>query len=309
MGVLDDAIRAHLDLKREHGAPDDEITRQSQEALGPPRRERPQADDDEVAAQTAAGAEAGEPAEAPAARDGGEKDPPADEDLFGDMPARGPGRAAGAVGDETVVQDDSPTRPSSETPFDAREPDSPPAAEAEPSRDPGPPPGPVLPEQGGNGAQGSAGPPPAAPLPESEPSTTDGPSERSGSGGDPDATMLYETVGETPPDAETETDTDTDAETAVHRQSPLSEPPAATAPRDPSTPPGPAPADSAPVEPTPAAPAGETAPADEQPRDESEPRPAGEDVLEDTPEFLQETPEDERLWFEQKPPRDFDFDD
>ena len=301
MGVLDDAIRAHLDLKREHGAPDDEITWQSQEALGPPRRERPQADDDEVAAQTAAGAEAGEPAEAPAARDGGEKDPPADEDLFGDMPARGPGRAAGAVGDETVVQDDSPTRPSSETPFDAREPDSPPAAEAEPSRDPGPPPGPVLPEQGGNGAQGSAGPPPAAPLPASEPSTTDGPSERSGSGGDPDATMLYETVGETPPDAET------DAETAVHRQSPLSEPPAATAPRDPSTPP--APADSTPVEPTPAAPAGETAPADEQPRDESEPRPAGEDVLEDTPEFLQETPEDERLWFEQKPPRDFDFDD
>jgi hypothetical protein len=32
-----------------------------------------------------------------------------------------------------------------------------------------------------------------------------------------------------------------------------------------------------------------------------------EDVLEDTPEFLQETPEHDRLWFEQKPPRDFDF--
>jgi hypothetical protein len=32
-----------------------------------------------------------------------------------------------------------------------------------------------------------------------------------------------------------------------------------------------------------------------------------EDVLEETPEFLQETPEHERLWFEQKPPRDFDF--
>jgi hypothetical protein len=39
--------------------------------------------------------------------------------------------------------------------------------------------------------------------------------------------------------------------------------------------------------------------------------PAGdaEDVLEETPEFLQETPEHDRLWFEQKPPRDFDFDD
>ena len=30
-------------------------------------------------------------------------------------------------------------------------------------------------------------------------------------------------------------------------------------------------------------------------------------MLEDTPDFLQETPEHDRLWFEQKPPR-FDFD-
>jgi hypothetical protein len=36
--------------------------------------------------------------------------------------------------------------------------------------------------------------------------------------------------------------------------------------------------------------------------------PEGEDVLEETPEFLQETPEHERLWFEQRPPRDFDWD-
>jgi hypothetical protein len=34
-----------------------------------------------------------------------------------------------------------------------------------------------------------------------------------------------------------------------------------------------------------------------------------EDVLEETPEFLQETPEHDRLWFEQRPPRDFDFDE
>ena len=32
-----------------------------------------------------------------------------------------------------------------------------------------------------------------------------------------------------------------------------------------------------------------------------------EDVLEETPDFLQETPEHDRLWFEQKPPKDFDF--
>jgi hypothetical protein len=35
----------------------------------------------------------------------------------------------------------------------------------------------------------------------------------------------------------------------------------------------------------------------------------GEDVLEETPEFLQDSPEHDRLWFEQKPPKDFDFDD
>jgi hypothetical protein len=35
---------------------------------------------------------------------------------------------------------------------------------------------------------------------------------------------------------------------------------------------------------------------------------ADDDVLESTPEFLQDAPEHDRLWFEQRPPRDFDFD-
>lgn len=50
---------------------------------------------------------------------------------------------------------------------------------------------------------------------------------------------------------------------------------------------------------------------DEQPRLEREPSgQSGEgDVLEGTPDFLEETPEDDELWFEQKPPKDFDFDD
>jgi hypothetical protein len=34
-----------------------------------------------------------------------------------------------------------------------------------------------------------------------------------------------------------------------------------------------------------------------------------EDVLEETPDFLQDTPDHDRLWFEQRPPKDFDFDD
>jgi hypothetical protein len=46
-------------------------------------------------------------------------------------------------------------------------------------------------------------------------------------------------------------------------------------------------------------------PADELAQEQQEP---DEDVLEETPEFLRDTPEQERLWFEQRPPRDFDFD-
>jgi hypothetical protein len=38
MGILDDAIREHLDLKRRLGAEDDEIQRLEDEAFGPPTR-------------------------------------------------------------------------------------------------------------------------------------------------------------------------------------------------------------------------------------------------------------------------------
>jgi hypothetical protein len=58
-------------------------------------------------------------------------------------------------------------------------------------------------------------------------------------------------------------------------------------------------------EPPPRAAGDEDNPADAE--GEAEADPHAEDVLEETPEFLQETPEHDRLWFEQKPPRDFDF--
>ena len=57
-------------------------------------------------------------------------------------------------------------------------------------------------------------------------------------------------------------------------------------------------------------PAAEGVGREEDPWLEEEQEPAverEEDVLEETPEFLQETPEHDRLWFEQKPPRDFDW--
>lgn len=59
--------------------------------------------------------------------------------------------------------------------------------------------------------------------------------------------------------------------------------------------------DSKPVEP-------EEAPAEPEPQPK-EGADEAEDLLEETPEFLEETPEGEQLWFEQKPPKDFDFDD
>ncbi|HKT82246.1 MAG TPA: hypothetical protein VJQ84_00250 [Solirubrobacterales bacterium] len=47
-----------------------------------------------------------------------------------------------------------------------------------------------------------------------------------------------------------------------------------------------------------------------EPVSEAEPETAHreEDVLEETPDFLEDS-EDDQLWFEQKPPKDFDFDD
>ena len=54
MGLLDDAIREHLELKRRHGADPEEVTRQEREALGAPVRGE--------FAQTAAGAAGDAPA-------------------------------------------------------------------------------------------------------------------------------------------------------------------------------------------------------------------------------------------------------
>jgi hypothetical protein len=56
MGVLDDAIREHLDLRRRHGVAEEELRRQEEEALGPTRREVAPADGDEAGNGAAADA-------------------------------------------------------------------------------------------------------------------------------------------------------------------------------------------------------------------------------------------------------------
>jgi hypothetical protein len=155
MGLLDDAIREHLELKRRHGAAEEEVRQQEQEALGPPRR----GDVPEPLAPAPAGAEPG-------------------------------------PDDEPAVED-------------------------------------------------------AAQAPEFEPAEP----------------LPPEPAGEPDP--------------------PADRPAAYAAPREPSV--------------------YEDEPWLEESRPAPEPEPE-EDVLEETPEFLQETPEHDRLWFEQKPPKDFDFD-
>src|SRR5690349_7718108 len=76
MGLLDDAIREHLELKRRHGADPDEVSRQEREALGAPVRgefAKPAEDqgDDEPAA-----VQAPDPDEAAGAADVPEFDEP-----------------------------------------------------------------------------------------------------------------------------------------------------------------------------------------------------------------------------------------
>jgi hypothetical protein len=171
MGLLDDAIREHLELKRRHGADPSEVERQEHEALGPARR----------------GAA-----------------PVADAELD-----------AGAVSVGMLDEELDAARP----PYDD-EPDEP-DDEPAPSVPAGEPEAPIA---------------PPAPAPEPE-----------------DRAEVF-------PEAEAEA---------------VEEPPPAVEPR-----------------------------ADPPPAEEPG---AGEDVLEETPDFLQETPEHDRLWFEQKPPRDFEF--
>ena len=64
-----------------------------------------------------------------------------------------------------------------------------------------------------------------------------------------------------------------------------------------------------PAAPTPGRGPGGSRPLGDRPPAAEAPGGDAADVLEETPDFLQETPEHDRLWFEQKPPRDFDFDE
>jgi len=219
MGQLDEAIRAHLELKRKHGASEEELEAEEHEALGPVRREPP----------------------------GGEPAQPAEPEL-----------------------DVEPEVPVSQA-YD--EPTAPVEGEIELSPDPGASDIELPPEPGASDYE----PPPGQVEGDFEPPPVAAPGD-------------YE-----PPPEPFEEDPDADLHPADSFQEPAepAEPlaPAQSEPMAPETGETPARGFDAVEEPT--------------PEDEGE----AEDVLEETPDFLQETPEHDRLWFEQKPPRDFDFDE
>jgi len=245
MGLLDDAIREHLELKRLRGADTADVARQEQEAFGPSRR----GDFEAASAEVLTATEEPFEHEAPTTLHAVSDAPP--------TPA-----------DPPAAQADPPP-----TQFDPRPgPSDPPAAPSDPSPPHGDP-ADTLPHAE---ALGEEQPVAEHPLRE-EPAP--------GPGGQP--------AGSSPePDPEPEGSGqqtrafDADEVRAASGVSP---------PVQPSYPePEPEP------EPRPAAPMPR---ADEQEAEGEE----GADVLEETPEFLQETPEHDRLWFEQRPPRDFDF--
>jgi hypothetical protein len=208
MGLLDDAIRQHLELKRQHGAPEDEVQRQEEEALGPVRRDV-----------------------APAEPSGG------DGEVELESPDEAPDAEAAPEAHEEETELFEPDAEPEEPVTVLEEPES--EAVAEPEA-------------------------PFEPEPEEEPQAAD----------------EWEPDGVPEPDAVPPSPAPFDASTAFQElgeEEPAKDEPAMDEPEK-----------------------------DEPKQDEPE---SGEaDVLEDTPDFLQETPEHDRLWFEQKPPRDFDFD-
>jgi len=287
VGVLDDAIREHLALQRRHGVTEAELKRQEAEALGPARREpSPRAAAEESASTPAA------PPGADIASRGGEPDagalagdrPPADDRLadevaadevfqeFGEEPLGVPGEEATRISGRATLDD--------ERILDEDE-----LAEEELADE-------LAGREGGlEDLEGLTAPPPDAPGAESpteEHTTVFSPPPAAGAGGLASSGDELEKVelaeDEAPLEEEPLAEDRALADAAaLEDEEELLEEETELAEADEPLPEGEEPA--------------EAADADED-----------EDVLEDTPEFLQETPEHERLWFEQKPPRDFDLD-
>jgi hypothetical protein len=219
MGILDDAIREHLDLQRRRGADPTEVERAEREALGPVRR----------------------------------------------GPEAAPGSDPDSVHDAESAEYEPEHHPSDSEGFD-------PALESEAYE-------PASDQDAESWSYESSAPQPETVAP--PPSRAEPPIAGPGDG------LLAE-----PP-----------ASSAGGLGYPETSDPGQAAPAQPPASPPPHPAGGTTGT--------ETAEYDVEAALDSEPHregAEGEDVLEETPEFLQDTPDHDRLWFEQHPPKDFDFD-
>lgn len=282
MGILDEAIREHLELKRQHGAGDSELKQLEDEAFG--QAERP---GDEASPDAAA--------EAPT--------------QFMAQP-EAPAEPSGRRESPTIADLQEPPPPAEEpVPAAEEEPDSP-APDVEPA-------GPTTEER-----QAIAEQPtelhdveselaPESPRPSDEELVEEEIAEPRLAPADPLADFDEDEEAEVSvqgpaPDDDDELEDEDDAFWNEQRLSDELDQ-ALEAPRDPE----PEPVEEPESEEAPAAsPIAEVE--DDEPEAARGPEsdsPHHEDVLEDTPDFLEETPEDDQLWFEQKPPKDFDFDD
>ena len=247
MGLLDDAIREHLDLKRRRGADPAEVERAEREALGPVRRAPEEPDHAEPAADALPAYDhqdepdwhepfeepgdehipTGVVAPEPIAPDFGAEPPPAN---------RFAGDFADADSEPEHLEQDFDSPPTQPEPL---------ALEEQPPR-----------RRGFLGRRRQQ-----PPVPEHDDDYLDE--------DDPFAEPHPETAPAPPP--------------------PSARPPAGH-------------------EAGPDQAGGETVEYEVEAAFEAERENEGEDPLEETPEFLQDTPDHDRLWFEQRPPRDFDFD-
>ena len=291
MGILDEAIKEHLDLKRQHGAEDSEVKRLEDEAFGPPTRpgepDFPESQEQPVVADDGSGGEVpqGEkPGDA-----GGE--PEAATTLL--EPERKPAPAApegeaASPPEETAAQEEPATEHTTvDTEPEGAAPEAPAAPEAEPATDEAseqPPEATLgffdqeageldldldLGDEGGEDLVTDAGVVEAEREPEQEAPSEEHPVEA-------------EEPSEEHPVESMET-VEHPMEDELGLEPPSEEHPASDEELEPPS---------------------EEVPAEDSEGDEG----TGEgDVLEETPEFLQDRPEDDELWFEQGQPKDFDF--
>jgi hypothetical protein len=293
MGLLDDAIREHLDLKRRRGADPTEIEKAERDALGPVRRD---------ATSTALSEAEPRVADTPG---------PASQEFDFDLASTTAEHAGDITGDEATMIA-APVSPI------ANEVDQAPAGIVAPAYDEPDSVGPAYDDFAATEASSADVPAPPADfdlpserpieapeprhkrrhlfgrhrhdhdqdfapepgtsaelpvdLPDDDPFLDDPVSEA------PRETTLGEAVGSAEPAQRDE---------AARHQPPVAEPPA--------------------LKITPEAELGHTMEYDVEQAFAEEDE-ADEDILEETPDFLSDTPDHDRLWFEQKPPPDFDFD-